>query len=48
MGGRAKSNLDVQGGRAVSDVDVTLRKSHGGSVKRKGYANGGSVRDARY
>ena len=31
-----------------SFIKGTLRKSHGGSVKRKAYANGGSVRDARY
>jgi hypothetical protein len=29
-------------------IKGSLRKSHGGSVKRKAYANGGSVRDARY
>ena len=68
-GGRAKSNRDVQGGRAVSNVDARKRakkrgvvtqryldqenggKARGGSVggpKRKGYANGGSVRAARF
>jgi|TARA_R110000824_G_scaffold36397_3_gene113220 hypothetical protein len=31
-----------------SFIKGSLRKSHGGSVKRKAYANGGSVRDARY
>ena len=50
-GGRSKSNVAARKHakkRGVVSQNYLDSKAKGGSVKRKGYANGGSVRAARF